>query len=100
MTGDGIHTVRFAGSDGSDGGTIVRIDTTPPKVTGTSDAVPSDEGFTAGPVTVNWACTDATSGVESCPDPTTLSTEGLGVTANSGDAADNAGQTAKARSVR
>lgn len=94
ITSDGIHTVRFVGSDGSDGGTIVRIDRGAPAVTGTTTTQPSAEGFYAGPLTITWGCTDAVSGVRSCPDTTTISTEGSGITATSAPATDIAENTA------
>lgn len=91
---DGIHTVRFVGSDGSEGGTIVRIDRGAPAVSGVPASQPSAEGFYAGPVTVNWGCTDAVSGVNACPPSTTIATEGTGITVTSQPATDLAENSA------
>ncbi|MBJ7471849.1 MAG: hypothetical protein JHD16_11140, partial [Solirubrobacteraceae bacterium] len=93
ITGDGTHTVRFTGSDGTEGGTLVRIDTTAPAVAGSTSVNPSPEGFLAGPVTITWACTDGVSGVDTCPAPTTISTETDGVVVASTPATDRAENT-------
>ncbi len=91
---DGIHTVRFTGSDGTEGGTIVRIDRGAPTVSGLPASQPSAEGFYAGPVTVNWGCTDAVSGVSACPPSSTIATEGTGITVTSAPASDLAENSA------
>jgi hypothetical protein len=96
VTGDGIHTVRFTGSDGSSGSTTVRIDTRAPVVDGAVSPAPSAEGFVRGPATVTWTCTDAVSGVASCPAPTALSTEGAAITTTSTEATDRAENTGTA----
>ncbi len=93
VSGDGPHTVRFFGADGTQGSTSFRIDSTGPSVSGTPSVGASPEGFTPGPVTISWSCVDPTSGViGSCPSPTVLGTEATGVIVTAGgvtDAAEN-----------
>jgi hypothetical protein len=94
VSGDGAHTVRFSGSDGTSGTTVINIDSTPPTVTPVISTIPSPEGFFSGPVTVGWSCADAFSGVASCPGPVTISTEGANQSRVSAPAVDQAGNTA------
>ena len=70
--------------------TTVRIDKPPPTISGAVPAANANGWFNA-PVTVSWSCADVTSGVASCPAPTTLSSDGAGQSASglAVDAADN-----------
>jgi hypothetical protein len=96
VSGDGDHTVIAVGSDGTRLVTGIHIDATAPVVTGTiSGATRSPEGwYGTAPLTVGWQCSDATSGVESCPQPTTIATQGAGQTFTSGPGSDRAGNSA------
>lgn len=71
----------------------VNIDKTPPVITATLSQEANGSGWNNGPVTVTFACSDALSGVNSCPAPATISQDGADqvVTAS---ATDNAGNTA------
>ena len=69
VTGTGVHTLNFQGSDGSQGFAVVPIDVTPPTI-----SVPS--GITASGATPRVVCADAGSGIASClttPNPIDLS---------------------------
>jgi Tol biopolymer transport system component len=68
VTGDGIHSVEFRGSDGSGGSLAVLIDTTPPAIT--IDTPPNGVVYALGQVvTSSYSCTDAGSGIASCDGP-------------------------------
>lgn len=69
------------------------IDAVPPTIQGSVDRAPNANGWYNADVVVTFTCSDAGSGIATCPDPVTLSTEGidLGVT---GTATDRAGNTA------
>ncbi len=73
---------------------LLNIDKTPPTVHG---SVPPANafGWYNTPVTANWTCGDALSGVASCPNPTTLSAEGA-AQSMTGTSNDTAGNTASA----
>jgi hypothetical protein len=63
VTGSGVHTLAFAGSDGSSGTTSIPIDVTPPTITFASPGI-----LTLGQ-TANYdffTCGDAGSGVSAC----------------------------------
>ncbi len=95
VSGDGDHTVIAVG-DGTRLVTGIHIDAAAPVVTGTvSGGTKSPEGwYGTTPLTVDWQCSDATSGVDSCPPPTAIIAEGAGQTFTSGVARDRAGNSA------
>ncbi len=72
---------------------VVRIDRTPPTITGSRSPAPNANGWNNTDVTVSFSCSDALSGIASCPGPTTLSAEGANqsVTGTALDLADNPG---------
>jgi len=70
-------------------------DTIPPTISGSVSPAANDKGWNNGAVTVTFTCADSGSGVKSCPDPVTLTTEGAGQSIT-GVATDNAGNTASA----
>ncbi|MDP9444376.1 MAG: PxKF domain-containing protein [Actinomycetota bacterium] len=83
-----------AGNSASDTATV-SIDKTAPTATAHADREPNDAGWYADDVTVSFRCSDALSGVTSCPAAETL---GEGADQNvSGTARDAAGNTAGAR---
>jgi hypothetical protein len=93
---DGSHTLAYWSVDNQ--GNVeaqqtvtVEVDKTPPTISGSA----STTGWTNQPVTVTFTCADATSGVQSCQEPATLTGEGANQSA-AGTAADNAGNTASA----
>jgi fibronectin type 3 domain-containing protein len=72
----------------------VKLDTTAPTITATVAPPPNAAGWNRTDATVTFTCTDALSGVQSCPPPSTVSTEGTGSV--SGTALDNADNAASA----
>lgn len=73
----------------------VRIDRAPPSISGSLFPAPNPAGWINQDATVQFHCSDARSGVLSCPPAATLSTEGVGLF-TSGTAYDLAGNTASA----
>jgi hypothetical protein len=96
----GQHTVRYwsvdvAGNVEDARSFTVRIDTEGPVVVArVVDGAAGRAGWYVGPVTVDFTCTDALSGVATCPAPQSFDTDG--VHAASGTATDNAGNRATA----
>lgn len=83
-----------AGNVGSDSVTV-KLDKTRPVISGAvSSGGPTTSGWYAGPVTVTFTCSDALSGVATCPDPVVLSANGPN--AATGTVTDRAGNTATA----
>jgi hypothetical protein len=73
----------------------LNIDVTPPVISATVSPAPNANGFVLGPsATVTFACSDALSGIATCPSPVTVTTQGL--RSVNGIAVDNAGNTAAA----
>jgi hypothetical protein len=73
---------------------VVKFDSTPPTVTGATAARPPDSnGWYNHAVRVDFAGTDATSGIASCTSPTYAQGDGANVSAH-GTCTDNAGNTA------
>jgi len=70
----------------------INLDMTPPTITGTINPPPDSGGYNSGPVTVNFTCGDALSGIASCSSPVSVTTEGT--TPVPGAATDVAGNTA------
>lgn len=54
----------------------VKLDRTPPEITGSASPEPNDAGWNNENVTVSFACADALSGVASCTADTVVSAEG------------------------
>jgi len=72
----------------------VRLDMTPPTITGSFNPPPDAGGYNSGPVTVTFTCTDALSGVASCSPPVSVMQEGTTpVTGTTTDVAGNTGST-------
>lgn len=71
----------------------LNIDKTPPVITAALTPAANSFGWNNTSVTVNFACTDALSGVASCSSPSTFTKEGAGQTA-SGNGTDVAGNSA------
>ena len=80
---------------GAPGGTlsidILGIDNDFPSIKASASPRPNDSGWNNGNVLVTFTCTDATSGIASCPAPVTASLEGAGqvITAQAVDKAGN-----------
>ncbi len=73
----------------------VPLDTTPPTITATASPQPNASGWNNTSVTVTFTCSDAESGVATCPAPQMVSAEGANQVIT-GTAADNAGNKASA----
>lgn len=69
---------------------VIGVDNDPPRIGATSIPPPNSNGWNNTNVTVSFTCSDATSGVASCPPPRTVTTEGASQ-AVSGTATDLAG---------
>lgn len=65
----------LAGNTASTSVTI-NLDMTPPTITAAISPPPDAAGYNSGPVTVTFTCSDALSGVASCPAPVSVTTEG------------------------
>jgi len=95
ISADGVHPISFfsidpAGNQEPPKSLTIKIDSTPPVVTGTPDRLPNSAGWHNAPVTITWTATDVTSGVASVDPPTTISDEGSAIS-GVGHATDNAG---------
>lgn len=73
----------------------VKLDRTPPTITGSRVPAANAHGWNNSNVTANFACADGLSGVAACTSPVTLVGEGAGQSAG-GSAVDLAGNTASA----
>jgi hypothetical protein len=89
-------SVEVRGKPG--GGLIVQIigeDNDPPVITAVANPAPNAAGWNNSPVAVTFDCSDAISGIATCPSPATVSTEGANQPVT-GTAVDSAGNTAQA----
>jgi hypothetical protein len=98
---EGVHTITFWSVDkagnvedpaGANNRVTIRVDTTRPTITGARLPVANSAGWNNGPVTASFDCADSDSGVGSCPDPVTVSTQGSNQSVT-GTATDNVGNT-------
>jgi len=95
---DGSHTLTITGINGAGATSISPVlttDTTAPSVTATVAPAPNAAGWNQSTATVTFTCSDATSGVASCPPPLVVSAETASQVV-SGTATDNAGNHAAA----
>lgn len=74
----------------------VRIDRTPPAISGAPTTAPNSAGWYRSSVTVDFSCSDALSGVVTCGPQAVLADDGVDQSA-SGDAVDAAGNAASTR---
>jgi hypothetical protein len=85
---------------GKPGGTItieiVGIDNDPPTITAIVSPPPNAAGWNRTDVTVSFQCSDAASGIASCPDPVMVTDEGAGQVVE-GTAVDRVGLSSTAR---
>ncbi len=92
--GEGSHTLEYrstdvAGNVEATKGARVDIDLTAPTIGSSQDPVRPTSGWNKADVTVSFTCDDNLSGVASCTDPSTVTSEGT--SSVSGTAVDNAG---------
>jgi hypothetical protein len=83
-----------AGNVGTDKVTV-KLDKTPPTISGAATTSPNANGWYNGPVTVHFTCGDLLSGVASCPGDVTLTANAANQSVTRA-AADYAGNTASA----
>ncbi len=76
----------------------LNIDKTPPTIMPTASSAPNTHSWNSTDVTVSYTCTDALSGVASCPSSAVTSTEGASQVV-SGAATDRAGNSSMASST-
>lgn len=82
-----------AGNSASAVASGLNVDATAPTIIGTTNVEPNAAGWFHQPVSVSFACADATSGVSGCPAPVTLSGDARNASAT-GAATDKAGNSA------
>jgi len=96
LTGEGPNQsatgtcTDLAGNEATDTIAPINIDKTDPSVTGSRSPTANVNGWNNTDVTVSFACTDATSGVDTVDGPVVLSTDGAGQSAT-GSCTDLAG---------
>ena len=90
-----VTAVNSAGESNASNTVVVDYDIIPPTITYTLTPAPNASGWNNSNVTVSFTCSDTNSGVASCPNPVTVSSEGKNIQV-SGTAADEAGNTATA----
>ena len=89
------HATDRAGNVEMDRVLVTKLDLTPPRIEGTRSPAPNINGWNNRDVTVEFTCTDALSGIESCgPTPQIFQDEGQGMYAT-GTARDVAGNEAE-----
>jgi len=97
LKNDNVLTIELRGEPGATATvSITGEDGDLPAITANVTPAPNGAGWNnTTPVTVNFACTDATSSVVSCSDAVTLSNEGAGnvITGTAVDAAGNSAST-------
>jgi hypothetical protein len=86
------NSTDVAGNTGATTATV-NIDETPPSITAAGSPSPNAAGWNNTDVTVAFTCTDALSGIASCPSASVVSTEGANQS-TSGAATDKAGNSA------
>jgi hypothetical protein len=77
----------------------VKVDMAAPAISAAATTQPNTEGWYNTPVTVHFSCSDALSGVTTCPADQILSTEGSAVSSTAWSATDLAGNTSAASNV-
>ena len=91
VTGTAVNQAGYSASTS----VTVNIDKTPPSISAAKVPPPNAAGWNNTDVTVAFTCSDALSGVQTCPAPVTVSAEGAGQLVT-GTAVDKAGNTATA----
>src|SRR5204863_60351 len=90
-----VGTATDKAGNSSSRTTLLNIDRTPPSITANRAPVANGFGWNNAAVTVNFSCSDALSGIDTCPSPQLVNAEGGSQTAT-GTARDVAGNTASA----
>ena len=100
LTGEGDRQLTYFATDNAgnvepQNSVTVRIDLTAPVIAASRAPLANAAGWNNSAVTVTFSCSDALSGIDTCAASKTLGAEGASQS-RSGDAADNAGNTATA----
>ncbi len=90
-----LRAVDNAGNISALASTVVRIDTDAPNISASTSPEPNAAGWYKNAVTVSFSCGDALSGIDSCAEAQTLSSQGANQS-TTGTASDLAGNTASA----
>jgi hypothetical protein len=85
-------TATSAGGTSTETVTVKR-DTTLPTISSATTSAPNGAGWYKAAVTLQYTCSDATSGIASCPVEDTMSTDGAAVLSPARSATDAAGNT-------
>jgi hypothetical protein len=97
VTGEGLTTLTCTATNSSGQTTVksvtVRIDKTPPTITGARAPLANGFGWNNTDITVSYTCSDSVSAIAACGGPQVVATEGTGQS-RSGVAVDLAGNTA------
>jgi hypothetical protein len=98
VSGDDVHTVQYwsvdvAGNTETQNSRTIKIDTTPPTISGSASPAANGNGWNNSTVEVSFTASDTLSGVDTVSGPTTLSGEGANQSAQ-GTATDMAGNSA------
>ena len=88
-------TATDAAGNSSEATITLKIDRTPPVISGSITPVPNASGWNNTAVTVTFTCSDADSGIATCPAPVPVDVEGADQSIL-GTAVDKAGNTAQA----
>lgn len=99
--GAGPVTIKDKAGNVSDAATVsgIRIDRTPPVITGAPTAQPNAAGWYKDAVTVKFTCLDSLSGMGTCPSNEVISGDGGGQSVTGGSAFDLAGNEAAGKTV-
>jgi Bacterial Ig-like domain/Metallo-peptidase family M12B Reprolysin-like/IPT/TIG domain len=94
---DGVHTIQLivvdrSGNSAAATSQTFTTDTIAPTIIASVAPVPNSAGWNNNNVTVTFTCSDAGSGVQTCPSPVVVSTEGANQS-TCGQAVDAAGNT-------
>ena len=88
-----------AGNKGTGSVSGIRIDRTPPVISGAPTTSPNGYGWYTGDVVIGFNCTDNLSGVAACPSDKALTGDGTNLSATSDPAIDKAGNRAPGKTV-
>lgn len=104
VQGNGTHAITCTATDGvgntgaapgSANTASINIDSTPPTISGAPSPAANSNGWNNTSVVVSFTCSDALSGIASCPTATTLASQGAAQSVT-GTATDKAGNSASA----
>jgi hypothetical protein len=96
---DPVSVADKAGNTANASISGIRIDRTPPTVTGGPTTPPNSDGWYSSDVVVDFACTDNLSGVASCPSSKVISGTGVNQSVTSDPATDHAGNSTPGTTV-